>query len=79
MFYDGGYMMGGMHGLWWLFWLTVIGVVLFSGGGRRSGRSDYPRETPHEVLRRRLANGEITPQEHEERKALLDRDTGRSS
>lgn len=78
MFYGRGYM-GGMHGFWWLFWLTVIGVALFNGWGRRGGCSDHPRETPHEVLRRRLANEEITPQEHEERKALLDRDTGRSS
>ena len=72
-------MMGGLPGLWWLYWLTVIGVVLFNGWGRRGGRSDHPRETAHEVLRGRLANGKITPHEHEERKALLDRDTGRSS
>jgi uncharacterized membrane protein len=38
-------------------------------------RDDRPRETPHEVLRRRLASGEIAPMEYEERKALLDRDT----
>ena len=78
MFYDGGYM-GGMHGLWWLFWLMVVGVALFNGWGRRGGRSDHPRETPHDVLRRRLANGEITPHGPEERKVSLDRDTGRSS
>jgi uncharacterized membrane protein len=28
------------------------------------------------MLRRRLAAGEITPQEYEDRKALLDRDSG---
>ena len=44
-----------------------------------SRRGDHPRETPHEVLRRRLANGEITPQEYEGRKALLDRDAGRDN
>ena len=75
MFYDGGYM-GGMHGWWWFFWLLVIGAVFFYGWGRPGRRVDHPRETPHEVLRRRLANGEITPQQYEERKALLDRDAG---
>ena len=78
MFYDGGYM-GGMHGWWWFFWLLVIGAVLFYGWGRPGQRGDHPRETPREVLRRRLANGEITPPQYEERKALLGRDAGRDS
>ena len=38
-------------------------------------RDKPPRETPHEVLRRRLAAGEITTDEYEQRKALLGRDT----
>ena len=75
--------MGGMHGWWWLFLLLVIGAVLFYGWGRPGRRGDRPRETqdetPHEVLRRRLASGEITPQQYEERKALLDRDASRDS
>jgi putative membrane protein len=78
---DGGYMMGGMHGLWWLFWLVLIAVLLLGGWGRSRGRRnrsrDTPRDTPHEVLHRRLAGGDITPAEYEERKALLDRDAGR--
>lgn len=73
MFYDGG--MLGMHGWWWFFWLLVVAGVLFYGWGRPGRRRDHPREAPHEVLRRRLANGEITPQQYEERKVLLDRDT----
>ncbi len=76
MFYDGGYYMGGMHGLWWLFWLALIGVLVFYGWGRPSEQRRRPRETPHEALRRRLANGEITPEQYEEREALLGRDTG---
>ena len=73
MFHDGSYMVG-MHGFWWLFWLLMIGVWFFSGWGRRDRPGDRPRETAHEVLSRRLAGGEITPQQYEERKALLDRD-----
>lgn len=74
MFYDGAYM-GGMHAWGWLFWALVIGVVLFAGWGRSGRRGGHPRETPLEVLKRRLASGEITPQQYEERKALLDRDS----
>jgi putative membrane protein len=80
MGYDGGYMMGGVHGLWWLFWLVLLGVLVFGGWGRTRGwRNDSPdtqRNTPHELLHRRLASGEITPAEYEERKSLLDRDVG---
>ena len=74
MFYDGGYYMGGMHGLWWLFWVLLIGVIVFYGWGRSGGKSQPSRETPREVLQRRLADGQITPEEYEQRKALLDRD-----
>lgn len=75
MYYDGSFM-GGMHGAWWLFWLLTIGALLFIGWGRSGRRRDTEREQPHQVLRRRLASGEISAQEYEERKALLDRDAG---
>ncbi len=76
MAYDGGYMMGGMHGLWWLFWLILLGVFVFGDWGRTGDRRNRSRDTPHELLHRRLASGEITPAEYEERKSLLDRDAG---
>ena len=79
MMYDGGYMMGGMHGLWWLFWLVLIGVFVFGVWGRPGVRRNRSRETPRELLHRRLAGGDITPAEYEERKALLDRDNSRSA
>lgn len=72
MFYDN---MMGMHALWWAFWIAVVLALLFWGRGGYPARRDRPRETPHEMLRRRLANGEISTQEYEQRKSLLDRDT----
>lgn len=67
----------GMHAWWWLFWVILIGVLfaspflkLRSGSARRQHAG---RESPSAVQRRRLAAGEITPQQYEERKALLDR------
>lgn len=80
MFYDGGYMVG-MHGLWWVFWILVIGAVTYMAwgrGDRAGGDADSARETPQQVLQRRLASGEITPQQYDERKALLDRDAGKT-
>ncbi len=76
MFYEGGYFMGGMHWVWWIFWLVLIGVIVFYGWGRPSEPRRRRRETPHEVLKRRLANGEISAEEYQKRKALLDRDAG---
>lgn len=75
MFYDGGAFMGGMHWLWWIFGVALIGVIVFYGWGRQEQRR-RPRETPHDVLQRRMASGEIAPEEYEQRKALLDRDAG---
>ena len=51
-------------------------ALLYVGFGRPGERRRPPRETPLEVLQRRLANGEITPQQYEERKTLLDRNGG---
>ncbi|WP_231943489.1 SHOCT domain-containing protein [Hydrogenophaga crassostreae] len=43
--------------------------------GETQREAPPPRETPHEILRRRLANGEISTAQYEERKTLLDRDS----
>ena len=74
MFYDGGFFMGGMHFLWWIFWPVLIGVIVFYGCARPSEQGRRPRESAHEVLQRRLASGEISPDQYEEN-TLLDRDT----
>lgn len=79
MYYDGGTFMGGMHWIWWIFWVALIGSIVFSGWGRSSARGQGPRETPHEELKRRLANGDISAEEYERRKVLLDRDANAKS
>ncbi len=38
MFADGGCFMGGMHLLWWMFWLLVVGGIAYYLWGVR-GRS----------------------------------------
>lgn len=78
MFHEGPYMVG-MHVFWWLFWVLPIAVILIAviwfAAGASARRGDWRgRESPHAVLRRRLAAGEITPEAYEQTKALLDRD-----
>lgn len=71
MSYD--YMMA-LHALWWVFWIAVVIALIFWGRGGASIGRDLPREIPHEVLRRRLANGEISTEEYDKRKVIPDQD-----
>ena len=63
----------GMHVFWWAFWLILI-VSLFSivtpvpKNQLRSG------ERALDILRRRYAAGQVSTEEYEERKAVLERD-----
>jgi len=78
MFMDHGYYMGGMHTFWWAFWLILL-IIFFYAVWSPQRRSRQPeRESPHELLQRRLAQGDITPEAYEQAKALLDRDTGKT-
>jgi putative membrane protein len=64
-----------MYWLWWLFWIAI--VVLFFGFARPVPRRRWRRfgdETPLGRLQRRYAAGELTTQEYEERRAILERD-----
>jgi putative membrane protein len=73
MFRDGWFAFG-MHAFWWIFWVIVIAGVALALARGSDGRS-RERETPLETLRRRYARGEVSTQEYEERRAILERDT----
>ncbi len=80
MYYDGGWFMGGMHFLWWIFWGGIVAAFVWAFWGQTgertsdAGRMSEQRETPLELLQQRLASGECTPEDYEKRKALLERD-----
>jgi putative membrane protein len=75
MFFDHGYFMGGMHGMWWVFWLVVAVVVALAvWSPQRQRRSPDDDASPLDILQRRLARGEITPEAYEQARALLERD-----
>ncbi|MEZ5658424.1 MAG: SHOCT domain-containing protein [Burkholderiaceae bacterium] len=78
MHYDGGWFTGGGHFLGWIFWILILAAIAWLIWGRqrtdRPGQPPAADESPMEILQRRLANGECTPEEYEARKALLERD-----
>jgi len=73
--YDGWYHNGhfwGMHVGWWIFWIVLVGVIVWvfsrSTAGRGPGPNDHPsRDDPEEILRRRFAAGDIDRDEYEDR------------
>ncbi len=70
MYYnDSGYF--GMHFFWWLFWILLW--VSFFSMMRPVPRKKWQqlRETPKDILQRRLANGDISEKEYETRRELL--------
>jgi putative membrane protein len=76
----GGWGMHGWDGGWmWLWgslmmltWVAVIGgaVWLIARATRSDGRS--PGSNARSILDERLARGEITPEEHQQRRKLVD-------
>lgn len=51
-----------------IFWGAIIALVVWLVRGGLTSRS----ESPQEILRRRLADGSITVEEYEQRRAALD-------
>jgi putative membrane protein len=67
MGYGGGVLM------WFLFLILVAIVIYLVLQSTRSRTGDgAPRETPMEILKKRFARGEITKEEYEERKRILE-------
>lgn len=61
----------GMNYIWWIIWGIVlfwIFVTPYSIPGQRS-----QKESPLHLLKRRLASGEISNKDYEEKKALLEK------
>ena len=63
----------GMHVFWWLFWFALIAtaVATFTPVPRNLTRSGVGAL---DILQRRYAAGQLTTEEYERRKAVLERD-----
>jgi putative membrane protein len=65
----------GMNALWWVFWLIAAVVFLgFAVPVRRARWRELKESEPLLILQRRYAAGEITTEEYQERKLVLERD-----
>ncbi len=69
-FYD-GYHFWGMHLIWWIIWLLFI-VWIFMTLTRYGRERD--RDTSYDILRKRFAKGEITREQYELDKKVLEED-----
>lgn len=59
----------GMHLLWWIFWIILI-LWIFATPYEIPGQRTK-NETPMDILKKRLAKGEITNEEFDEKKKIL--------
>jgi putative membrane protein len=60
----------GMHFYWWIVWIILLGwifIIPYNIPGQRA-----KKETPLDILKKRLARGEISDKEYEEKKKLID-------
>jgi putative membrane protein len=60
----------GMHLAWWLFWI-ILAVAAWTIASRSTTRPSERTRSPLEVLQLRYAQGELTTEEYEERRAKL--------
>jgi putative membrane protein len=67
-FYD-GYHLWGMHIIWWIIWILFIIWIFATPWGYRQ-----TRDTSYNILRKRFASGEITKEEYQEAKKVLEED-----
>jgi len=67
MWYYGNYW--GMNFFWWLIWVIFIIWIFASPWGYRR-----TRDTSYDILRKRFASGEITKEQYQEAKKVLEDD-----
>ena len=65
-----GYHFWGMHMFWWILWFVFIVWIFFIPRGPYRRRKQ--QESPMDILKRRYASGEISKEEYEERKKVLE-------
>lgn len=68
MFYN-GYHFGGMHLIWWFVWFIFLFWIFATPYDLPGQRTK--KDTPLDILKKKLARGEINKEEYEEKKKLL--------
>lgn len=70
MYYNGHF--GGMHFIWWIIWFILLIWIFFIPYDIPYKRTK--KENPLAILKKRFAKGEISKEEFEESKKLLNSD-----
>lgn len=68
MYYD--YHFFGMHLLWWFFWILIMFMMF--GWFEPVPKKRLRRDSPLDILQKRFASGEITNEEYQEKKRILE-------
>ena len=74
MFYNN---FGGMNFIWWIIWMIMIFWIFatpYNIPGQRTKKN-----SPLDILQKRFASGEITNDEYQEKKKILENDLVRSN
>jgi putative membrane protein len=67
----------GMHWVWWIVWIFLLFWIFalpYNVPGQR-----MRRESPLDILQRRFASGEITNEEYQEKKRILENDLAKKN
>ncbi len=70
---NGEYSIWGMHLLWWLVWIFIL-VWIFATPYNIPGERRI-KNSPIDILKNRLAAGDIDKVDYEERKSLIEQDS----
>jgi len=73
MFYNNYF--GGMHLFWWVVWIMMV-IWIFALPYRIPFQR-YKKDSPLDILQKRFASGEITNEEYQEKKKILENDSGK--
>ncbi len=68
----GDYHFFGMHLLWWFFWILIM--FLMFGWFEPVPKKRVRRDSPFDILQKRFASGEITNEDYQEKKRILEGD-----
>lgn len=61
---------GGMHLIWWFFWVVML-IWIFATPYNIPGQRNK-KDAPLNILKNRLARGEISKEEYEENKKIIE-------
>lgn len=69
MYMHEGYHFGGMHFIWWFIWVLLLIWIFFTPYSIPGQRAK--KDTPLDIIKKRLASGEISNEEYQEKKKIL--------